>query len=183
MGLIFDTQRYDESITDAEIEIIDMFFDSLLWNKLDVDTLKSGPVLEVPLKSINYGQLMNLASTNNRFVYTGSLTTPPCTEKVYWNVINRIYPIKEWHLSAFRYLIAQQKRQETDKTKYKITSQGNYRNVQPIKKQDPKLMVVTPTDDSADDVAKTNHILTIILIFMAVVVAMLSGLIFMVLNG
>ena len=50
MGLIFDTQRYDESITDAEIEIIDMFFDSLLWNKLDVDTLASGAVLEVPLK-------------------------------------------------------------------------------------------------------------------------------------
>lgn len=44
-------------------------------------------------------------------------------------------------------------------------------------------MVVTPGDDSADDVAKTNHILTIILIFIVVVVAMLSGLIFMVLNG
>ena len=50
------------------------------------------------------GQMMNMVSTNNRYVYTGSFTTPPCTEKVYWNVINKVYPIKEKHLNTFRYL-------------------------------------------------------------------------------
>ena len=97
-GLIFDTQRYDQSITKEEIAIVDEFFDSLKWDSLDVNSKGGSATLEVNLNSVNYGQLMNLASTNNRYVYTGSLTTPPCTEKVYWNVINRIYPIKARHL-------------------------------------------------------------------------------------
>lgn len=79
--------------------------------------------------------------------------------------------------------MAQQKRQESDPEKYKITKQGNYRNVQPIKKQDPKLMVVTPPDDDPDDVQKLNHILTIVLVVVLVKILIISGLIFMVLNG
>jgi len=31
-GLIFDTHRYDPSITKAEMKIIDKFFDSLNWD-------------------------------------------------------------------------------------------------------------------------------------------------------
>ena len=97
-GLIFDTQRYDQSITKDEIAIIDEFFESLKWDSLDVNSKGGAPKVEVSLSSVNYGQLMNLASTNDRYVYTGSMTTPPCKEKVYWNVINRIYPIKARHL-------------------------------------------------------------------------------------
>ena len=47
MGLIFDTKRYDPSITDAEIEIIDMFFDNLKWDSLDVDSKGGAAVTEV----------------------------------------------------------------------------------------------------------------------------------------
>lgn len=32
MGLIFDTQRYDPSITQDQVDIIDDFFDSLRWD-------------------------------------------------------------------------------------------------------------------------------------------------------
>lgn len=116
MGLMFDTKRYDPSVTAAQVEIIDTFFDSLGLDVLNVDTTGT-PVSEVDIKYLNYGQLMNMAQTDSRFVYTGSLTTPPCTEKVYWNVINKVYPIKERHLSAFRYLISQQMRQITDESK------------------------------------------------------------------
>jgi carbonic anhydrase len=73
-------------------------------DKLSVDTT-AAPVSAVTLDKLGYGQLMNMARTHNRFVYTGSLTTPPCTEKVYWNVINRVYPIKDRHLGAFQHLI------------------------------------------------------------------------------
>ena len=61
MGLIFDTKRYDPSITDAEIEIIDTFFDNLKWDSLDVDSKGGAAVSEVNLPYVNYGQLMNLA--------------------------------------------------------------------------------------------------------------------------
>ena len=37
----------------------------------------------------------------DRYVYTGSLTTPPYTENLLWNVIPRIVPIKQSTLNLF----------------------------------------------------------------------------------
>jgi len=37
MGLWFDTTKYDETITDDEVAIIDNFFDQLLMDKLSID--------------------------------------------------------------------------------------------------------------------------------------------------
>lgn len=93
IGILFDTQRYDESVTDGQIELIDNFFESLKMSGLDVDTTGT-PVAAVALPKVDFAPLMNLISTNNRFVYTGSMTSPPCSIKVYWNVINKVYPIK-----------------------------------------------------------------------------------------
>ena len=131
------------------------------------------------LDYVNYGQLMQIAKTQERFVYTGSLTTPPCTQKVFWNVINRVYPIQPRHLAQFQYLIQQQGR--TDYSKYQMTYEGNYREIQSIKKQDPKLMVVNTEEE--EDMAHTNHVLTIILVVVVVKVLIISGIIFLILNN
>ena len=45
---------------------------------------------------------MNLIDWNNRWVYKGSVTTPPCNTMVFWNVLATIYPIKARHLKAFK---------------------------------------------------------------------------------
>merc|ERR1719163_748220 len=45
---------------------------------------------------------MEMVDFRNRWVYKGSVTTPPCARFVYWNVISTIYPIKEKHLLAFQ---------------------------------------------------------------------------------
>jgi carbonic anhydrase len=37
----------------------------------------------------------------DRYVYTGSLTTPPYTENLLWNVIPRVIPIKPSTLDLF----------------------------------------------------------------------------------
>ena len=37
---------------------------------------------------------MKVIDINNRWMYKGTLTTPPCTDKVLWNVVNNVYPIK-----------------------------------------------------------------------------------------
>jgi hypothetical protein len=64
---------------------------------------------------------MNLIDMKSRWVYKGSLTTPPCTRFVLFNVCKNIYPISEKHLNLFKNYL---KRGEKDLEKY-----GNYRNV------------------------------------------------------
>jgi len=69
IGVIFDTVMYDTSIPPSTVATIDAFFDSLELEKLNDPTVAAIP----------FAKLMNSIDTNNRWVYNGSLTTPPCT--------------------------------------------------------------------------------------------------------
>lgn len=92
VGLIFDRVDYDKSVTAEEKLIIDKFFDSLGFDatvnpdKDSTQTLKAST--DVP-----YGDLMEIVNFANRWVYTGSLTTPPCSVGVYFQVVERVLPI------------------------------------------------------------------------------------------
>jgi carbonic anhydrase len=44
---------------------------------------------------------MQLQDYEKRWTYHGSLTTPPCTPAIFWNVIDRVWPIEPQTLSAF----------------------------------------------------------------------------------
>lgn len=134
MGLIFDMYDYDTSVTAGQVAIIDNFFESLLMRRLS-KTDKTKSVTDVP-----YGQLMNMVATDRRWVYKGSLTTPPCTESIYWNVVAKVYPIKPAHLDAFQKLILA----EAAVNGAVVLQGGNYRITLPIKNQDPKLMGPAP---------------------------------------
>lgn len=134
MGIIFDPYDYDSSVSDDEIAIIDAFFESLQMGKLS----NGNPTVDIT--SVPYGQLMTMVHTDKRWVYQGSLTTPPCTQKIYWNVVERVYPIKQEHLDQFKKLL----RAEEVAQPSKMKQGGNYRAVQPYKKQDPYLMVPPP---------------------------------------
>ena len=64
---------------------------------------KSKPEGEGPtVNLVTYGDLMSMVDFSNRWVYKGSVTTPPCAKKVYWNVLQTIYPIKKAHLDKFK---------------------------------------------------------------------------------
>jgi len=69
----------------------------------------------------------------NRWIYKGSVTTPPCDKFVYWNVARTILPISKKHLAMFKHQLA---RPGTN-----LDVIGNYRNVQPIANHLP--MIVT----------------------------------------
>ena len=120
MGIIFDVDEYDKSVTPEQVEIIDKFFDSL---KLNLTEPTTG---EIP-----FGDLMNMLDTSNRWAYKGSLTTPPCSKTVFFNILNKVYPIKQEHLDLYK----QQLEQAPD-----VKAKGNYRVIQPIDTQDPKLI-------------------------------------------
>jgi len=92
LGIMFSVDKYNTDISTSQIAIIDTFFDSLKLSD------QGDPVVDL----ITYGDLMNMVDKNNRWVYQGSVTTPPCAQKVYWNLLMTIYPIKQAHLDQFK---------------------------------------------------------------------------------
>lgn len=92
---------------------------------------ESNPVVD----EVTYGDLMMMANFNKRWVYKGSVTTPPCLTNVYWNVLSTIYPIKQEHVDAFK--------SRLDAATPGLAEQGNFRLVQPIDGQD----VIYVTED------------------------------------
>jgi len=91
MGVIFDVDEYDKSVTPEQVEIIDNFFKSLKLNLTEPTTGK-----------IPFGDLMEMLDTSNRWAYKGSLTTPPCSKTVFFNILNKVYPIKQEHLDLYK---------------------------------------------------------------------------------
>jgi carbonic anhydrase len=51
------------------------------------------------VNEVQIGKLMMMADLDNRWVYKGSMTTPPCETGVYWNIARRVFPIKVLHYS------------------------------------------------------------------------------------
>lgn len=85
LGIMWSVNDATVELDDDEQKIVDAFFDSMEWDTVDSDP----KVAEVP-----YGDLMMMVNTKDRWVYTGSVTTPPCATKVYWNVLRTIYPLR-----------------------------------------------------------------------------------------
>lgn len=165
-GVVFDTMYYDKDTTEETIAVVDKFFDSLQMDKISPDGVMQLTSPEIPL-----GELMSVVSTNKRWVYTGSLTTPPCSEKIYWNVAARILPMKPRHLQLFRSLLLGYKYKNNLS---EMTMEGNFREIQEIKDQDPKLMI----EIAKEDVSYTNMVLLILLLFVLANVAIEIGFLY-----
>jgi len=90
---MFSVDKHTAILTAAERMVIDNFFESLKWHE---DT---GPVVS---NLVAYGDLINVVDFHNRWVYQGSVTTPPCAQKVFWNELSTIYPITQETLTNFK---------------------------------------------------------------------------------
>jgi carbonic anhydrase len=55
------------------------------WTQLDIEHRFS--------EHLDFGKVMKFVNFRERWVYRGSLTVPPCTQYVYWNVINDVFPV------------------------------------------------------------------------------------------
>lgn len=88
-------------------------FESLGW-----DEKEGKPKIEM----METGTFLTIVDAHERWTYIGSLTTPPCSTKVQWNVVKQVYPIKEKHLKLFQDQLGRQE-------KYDLVEKGNFRNV------------------------------------------------------
>ena len=100
VGIMFSVNKYNAKLTWAEEKIIENFFENINFDAItDADT-------SAPVDWILYNDLLSLVNTDNRWVYRGSVTTPPCAQNVYWNVMTTVYPIKQEIVDKFKSKLA-----------------------------------------------------------------------------
>jgi len=122
LGVMFDRVHWNkEAVTAEQIQIIDTFFDSILSGMSNVD-------ISLSPTYITYGTLLQALDTSRRWVYTGSVTTPPCATKVYWNVLRTVYPIKQRHLDIFKIML--NRNDSSPHNDYDLRKSGNWRLIQ-----------------------------------------------------
>ena len=114
--------NYGEPEADFRMKYIDPIFD-----KLELDKKNPKPA------AVPVGKLLNAIKNYPRWTYRGSLTTPPCTETVNWNVIDYVFPIKKEHLDLFKGQLAWQ-------TKYPLKDFGNWRVINEINEHQPMIV-------------------------------------------
>ena len=51
---------------------------------------------------VHIGSLLMSLDFSKRWVYKGSMTTPPCEQYVYWNILQTVYPVSERILNQFK---------------------------------------------------------------------------------
>jgi hypothetical protein len=100
LGLMFDVDDYDPSVTGEEKAIINAFFDSMNFGAIPPAGGAKGHELTTKT-DVPFGDLMRIANFANRWVYTGSLTTPPCSVGVYFQVVDRVLPISKKHYDLY----------------------------------------------------------------------------------
>lgn len=83
LGLLFSVNDYDE-ISDEDSAVFDDFFLSL---SLEIDD----PVVD----TVSIGKMMSTVNLDDRWIYKGSRTVPPCNQFILWQVIQQVYPVKQ----------------------------------------------------------------------------------------
>jgi hypothetical protein len=122
VGIMFSTDKYTADLTAAQQQVIDAFFDGLKWSNDAVPDGDGKSAWDVDM--VLYGNLMEMVDSNNRWIYKGSVTTPPCARFVYWNVLSTIYPVSAKHLAQF-------KAQLNPLEGGNLETYGNYRMIMP----------------------------------------------------
>ena len=91
VAIMFSVNNHSPNITEHEQATLDKFFAQLRFETENPQVSR-----------IDLGQLMDMLQWDNRWIYKGSHTYPPCEQYVYWNVISRVYPIDEVNLDLFK---------------------------------------------------------------------------------
>lgn len=107
---------------------------------------------------------MAFIDMSNRWVYSGSLTTPGCNENLYWNVVKTVYPIKPHHMAYYNKMV-----QTLGEDKTKVKTMGNNRKVRQATAEHKLILIkgappaTTPVTDDEVDSAQSTSLAMIIL--------------------
>lgn len=74
----------------------------LAFTKVEVFQNNFGVDEGPEVDQVAFEALMNMLDFNNRYVYKGSQTVPPCETFVYQNVLTTVYPISSNHVANFK---------------------------------------------------------------------------------
>jgi len=91
LGFLFDVNNNNGDVKFRET-YVDPLFDSM-----ELDKTGSYKPAEVKI-----GDFMNAVRNWNRWNYVGSLTTPPCSESINFNIITTVFPIRDTDLAKFK---------------------------------------------------------------------------------
>ena len=140
VGIMFSVNEYTANLTWAEQQVIDTFFDSLKLDDLGTETAAGSGKFSHNIDMALYGNLMQMVDNGNRWVYKGSVTTPPCKTLVYWNVMSTIYPISQRHLDLFKAQLNQGEGGQLDE-------RGNWRLIQKVDNHDVAYIMTGGMED------------------------------------
>jgi hypothetical protein len=158
VGIFWSVDNADiawNDLSSRQQDIINNFFNSLRWE----ETNSNPRVDEVP-----YGDLMLMVDTDNRWVYKGSVTTPPCAGLVYWNVVRTVYPLPPRFLEGFKNQL-----RRSDILKY-----GNYRVTGPVDLHDPHVISSNTAQAHGMEGGDANGGLVALCIILAVIFGLLQ---------
>ena len=133
---MFDAVNYNTKVTDVQGNIIKRFFESLRWSDPIEDENGNPTPSSVIVPKVPYGDLMMMVDMAKKFVYKGSVTTPPCSTYVYWNVLRNVYPIPEEFVDQFKNQL-----KRGDKDGIEMSATGNWRVIQDYDFHNAKTMV------------------------------------------
>jgi hypothetical protein len=90
--------------------------------------------------------LLQAVDWNNRWSYSGSLTTPACTTKVQHNVLEQVLPVTQAQIDAINLFT----RSQEGTADFYTETKGNYRMIMPLVDEADAVFI---TDGSADEEA------------------------------
>jgi hypothetical protein len=109
--------------------------------------------------------LLHAVDWNNRWSYSGSLTTPPCTVNVQHNVLRKVLPIKQEHVDAIKAFT------EANSPEFYVETEGNWRTIVDLA---PEADAVLLTDADPNPGLYQSLYVTFLILFIVTVLGIFS---------
>jgi len=118
---------------------------------------------------------MSVLNLKDRFIYSGSLTTPPCYQNIFFNVLSTIYPIKKYHRDYYVNVVKKRAKTDTD-----AATNGNWRKARDATPAHKLILVkgdppaTTVAEDETSGAAAASLALTIVFVIVMLIAMALT---------